>query len=422
MEDFRNEYGGNKRKGNGWVIVLTCFSVLALVFSTVSLYRSNQLASVSETGGADSNNVGIQVATTNVSGTEGTAVTNTDSVVGVADAMKNKVVYIGVYGRSSSFSNSVQYAQIGSGSGFIVSEQGYIVTNYHVIEDGSSFKVKVNSEEEYDASVIGYDSYSDLAVLKIQGANKKFDSVVLGDSNAVKVGELAVAIGSPLGEALNNTVTVGYISAKDREITSNSHTAKMIQTDAAINPGNSGGPLLNSSGQVIGINTMKSTVAGYDSYGNAISADGISFAIPISDALPIVTEIIQTGKYQRPGIGISYYTIDSETAQRNNLPEGLLIRSVNSNSPASQAGLQTDDIIVGVDGQEIKTGTQLNDYLNTKKVGDTIKITVNRNGNNIDVDLTLGDLNEITSNSEAQDNTQQFPNRDQDGSGWIWPF
>ena len=317
MDDFRNEYKKNSRKGNGWVIALTCFSILALIFSTVALYRSNQI--VGNNAETSANKVGIQVGTTNVSNNSGAAITDTSSVVGVADTMKNKVVYIGVYGNSSSFSNSLQYAQIGSGSGFIVSSEGYVVTNYHVIEEGKSFKVTVNSEEVYDASVIGYDSYSDLAVLKIEGANKQFEPVVLGDSNSVKVGELAIAIGSPLGSALNNSVTVGYISAKDREITSNSHTTKMIQTDAAINPGNSGGPLLNTGGQVIGINTMKSTFAGYDSYGNAVSADGISFAIPISDALPVITEIIQTGKYQRPGIGISYYPIDSETSNKNNI-------------------------------------------------------------------------------------------------------
>lgn len=419
MDDFRNEYKGNRKKGgNGWIITLTCFSVLALVFSGVSLYRSNQISKVG--GVTNEGNVQIKVATTNVSDLGETSVTGSGNVVGVAEAMKNKVVYIGVYGNSSSFSNSVQYTQIGSGSGFIVSSEGYVVTNYHVIEDGNSFKVTVNSQEEYDAKVVGYDSYSDLAVLKIEGANKQFESVVLGDSSSVKVGELAVAIGSPLGEALNNTVTVGYISAKDREITSNSHTVKMIQTDAAINPGNSGGPLLNSSGQVIGINTMKSTFAGYDSYGNAVSADGISFAIPISDAMPIITQIIQTGKYQRPGIGISYYTVDSETAKKNNIPEGLLIRAVNNNSPASAAGLKVDDIITGVEGKEIKTGTELNDILNTKKVGDKIKITVNRNGNSVDTELTLGDLNEIT---KATESTQKSPSNSQDNKKeWIWPF
>ncbi|MBQ9625356.1 MAG: trypsin-like peptidase domain-containing protein, partial [Clostridia bacterium] len=304
MDDFRNDYN-EKRRGNGWNIFLACVSIVALIFSSVALYRSNRIVSGNSTsfGGE---NVGIKVATTNVDSNDTGVSTNTDGVVGVAEAMKNKVVYVGVYGNSRSFSDSVQYAQIGSGSGFIVSPAGYVVTNYHVIEDGKSFKVTINSEETYDATVVGYDSYSDLAVLKIENANKQFDSVVLGDSNAVKVGELAIAIGSPLGETLNNSVTVGYISAKDREITSNAHTSTMIQTDAAVNPGNSGGPLLNSYGQVIGINTMKSTVAGYDDYGNAISADGISFAIPISDALPIITSIIQNGKYSRPGLGISY--------------------------------------------------------------------------------------------------------------------
>lgn len=416
MDDFRNEYKKNSRKGNGWVIALTCFSILALIFSTVALYRSNQI--VGNNAEASANKVGIQVGTTNVSNNSGATITDTSSVVGVADTMKNKVVYIGVYGNSSSFSNSLQYAQIGSGSGFIVSSEGYVVTNYHVIEEGKSFKVTVNSEEVYDASVIGYDSYSDLAVLKIEGANKQFEPVVLGDSNSVKVGELAIAIGSPLGSALNNSVTVGYISAKDREITSNSHTTKMIQTDAAINPGNSGGPLLNTGGQVIGINTMKSTFAGYDSYGNAVSADGISFAIPISDALPVITEIIQTGKYQRPGIGISYYPIDSETSNRNNIPQGLLIKSVNNDSPASKAGLKVDDIIVNVDGTEIKSSADLNNILSNKKVGDKIKITVYRNNKNVDTELTLGDLSQMSSTTES---TRQ--NRTQDDSNrWTWPF
>ena len=410
MYDFRNEYREKKPKGNGWVISLTCFSVVALIFSSVALYRSNQLVN----SGRQSTGVDIKVATTAVQTTNGSEISsNSSGVVDVADAMKNKVAYISVYGQTSgTFSNSVQYAQISNGSGFVVSGDGYVVTNYHVIENGSSYKITLNTEE-YDASVVGYDLYSDIAVLKINNADKQFDAVVLGDSNTIKVGEMAIAIGSPLGAKLNNSVTVGYISALEREITSNSHTLTMIQTDAAINPGNSGGPLLNSSGQVIGINTMKSTIAGYDDYGNTISTDGISFAIPISDALPIITEIIETGKYQRPGIGITYYTIDSETSRRNNISQGLLIRNVLSDSPASNAGLQVDDIITAIDGKEIKSATDLNNVLDTKKVGDKITITVNRKGNNVDVELTLGELSETTTSTQNQ-------NKGNKGS-WSWP-
>lgn len=416
MDDFRNEYRDRRPRGNGLSIALTCFSVVALIFSSVSLYRSNQMVK----GNSASSTVGIQVATTNVQtdNESSGAVTNTNSVVGVADAMTNKVAYISVYGETSNvFSNSVQYAQISSGSGFVVSSDGYVVTNYHVIEGGTSFKITLNTEE-YDASVIGHDSYSDLAVLKINGNGKQFESVVLGDSKTLKVGELAIAIGSPLGKTLNNSVTVGYISALDREITSNNHTSAMIQTDAAVNPGNSGGPLLNGAGQVIGINTMKSTIAGYDSYGNAISADGISFAIPISDALPIITEIIETGKYMRPGIGITYYAIDSETSRRNNIPQGLLIRKVVDDSPASKAGLQVDDIIVAIDGTDTKSATELNDLMNTKKVGDTITVTVNRNGKNVDVPLVLGELSETTGGANSENNN---PNNG-GGNSWSWPF
>lgn len=422
MDDFRNEYQGGKKHGNGWVIVLTCFSVLALIFSSVSLYKSNQIS-----GGqsqSNSNSVGIQVASTagNTDSSSGNSAGT--GVTGVAEAMDGKVVYIATYGTSTNgFSSSVQYAQISSGSGFIVASQGYIVTNYHVVEGGKSFKVTVNKDEVYDASLVGYDSYSDLAVLKIEGANKEFSPVVIGDSNSVKVGELAIAIGSPLGSALSNSVTVGYISATDREITVNSHTSKMIQTDAAINPGNSGGPLLNSSGQVIGINALKSVYAGYDSSGNTISADGISFAIPISDAMPIITQIIETGKYQRPGIGISYYPVDSETSSKNNIPQGLLVRNVNDASPASRAGIQVDDIIVAIDGKEIKSSTDMNGVLDSKKVGDKIKITVYRNGKNVDLDLTLGDLNEMSSTSTTQQTTQPTQDNNKKGGGsWSWPF
>lgn len=310
-------------------------------------------------------------------------VTKTDSPV-VAIAAKAGPAIVGVkvtYTTQSFF--GLQEADE-EGSGIVYSEDGYIITNYHVIEsalDNNTAVVEVslpNSEETYEAKIIGGDETTDLAVIKIDKTG--LTKAEFGESSSLEVGELAVAIGNPLGQEFAGSVTVGYISALNRQITADGRTYNLVQTDAAINPGNSGGALVNSTGKVIGINTVKISVTG---------VEGLGFAIPIDDAMPIIKELIENGKIVRPYIGISGVDVDETTAKRNRIVEGIYIAQVLNGSPAKEAGFQKGDVIVKFEGQEIKTMEQLNKLKNEKKIGDTITITVNRNGKEIDLKVTL---------------------------------
>ena len=282
------------------------------------------------------------------------------------------------------------------GSGIIYTEDGYIITNYHVISEAmnnSTAKVYVtlpNTDEEIPATIVGGDSTTDLAVIKIDKTG--LTKAEIGKSSELEVGDLAVAIGNPLGQEFAGSVTVGYISALNRTISTDGRTYKLIQTDAAINPGNSGGALVNSQGQVIGINTVKIS----NSSSNT-SVEGLGFATPIDDAIEVIDELIQNKKIVRPYIGINSIDIDSITAKLNNIPEGIYVYSVVTNSPAAKANIQKGDIIVGIEGKDIKTTEELNEVKNSKKVGDEITLKIFRNNQNIDVKVTL----------ESDENIQQ---------------
>ena len=276
------------------------------------------------------------------------------------------------------------------GSGIIYSEDGYIVTNYHVIEtaiknSSATIQVTLSTGESLNASIIGYDDVTDLAVIKVDKTG--LQAAEFGVSGDLKVGELAVAIGNPLGQELAGSVTGGYISALNRKLTTDGRTYNLIQTDAAINPGNSGGALVNSQGQVIGINTAKI---------NETSVEGIGFAIPSDDALPIIKELIQNGKIVRPYIGLSGINIDDATARMNNIVKGVYVMQVLQGTPAQEAGIQRGDIIVQIDGKDITTMEELNEIKNAKNIGDTITLKINRAGKEIEVKVTLAS-NESTS-------------------------
>ncbi len=280
------------------------------------------------------------------------------------------------------------------GSGIIYTADGYIVTNYHVIENAISnqsiSKVYVtlpNSDEEIEASIIGADSVTDIAVIKIQ--KEGLSAATFDDSNNLKVGELVVAIGNPLGRELAGSITVGYVSALNRTLTSNGRTYKLLQTDAAINPGNSGGALVSSSGKVIGINTVKI---------GATDVEGIGFAIPSNIAKPIVDELIKNGKIVRPYIGISGISLDDNMAKRYNLVKGVYVAKIESSSAAYNSGIKVGDVIVKIDDKEITTIEELNEIKNSKNVGDTVKITVYRDGKNIEINVKL-DSDDKTSTS-----------------------
>jgi serine protease Do len=267
-----------------------------------------------------------------------------------------------------------------AGSGFILSKDGYIVTNHHVIAGARKIQIVLATGETHDAVLVGSDSLNDLAVLKINGND--LPTVVLGRSSNLQVGELAVAIGNALGE-LQGTVTAGIISALNREIKIDGQTMILLQTDAAINSGNSGGALFNSFGEVIGINTAKNAGAGIE---------GLGFAIPIDHAKPIIESLIQNGSVVgRPRIGIYTQDVDQAMADQYNLPIGVYVAQIEPGSPAEDSGLREGDVIVAANGQEALTTDAINQIKNKLEPGDAITLTVVRDGRTIDLEVILGE-------------------------------
>ncbi|MBQ9915275.1 MAG: trypsin-like peptidase domain-containing protein [Clostridia bacterium] len=276
--------------------------------------------------------------------------------------------------------NGYIQSQMSSGSGIIVRQDGYIVTNNHVIEDATEITVATIAGQKFTAKVVGADERTDLAVLKVS-SDQALPFAELGDSSQVRVGEMALAIGNPIREELAGTLTVGYISAINRTMEIDGKRMTMIQTDAAINPGNSGGALLNMKGQVIGINTAKST--GYD-------VEGLGFAIPINEAKPIISSIIEHGYVTgRLSIGIYGQSVTEAVARVNNLPIGVYISQVMEDSGAQKAGLRGGDVILACDGQKIETIDDINKIRDTHKVGDTMQIEVDRNGQRLTFSVVL---------------------------------
>ena len=271
-----------------------------------------------------------------------------------------------------------------SGSGIIISADGNIMTNYHVISGGTNIKVKLNTGNEYDATVIGGDEKTDVAVIKIK-ANEELHVAALGNSDDVEVGSKAVAIGNPLASELFGTVTQGVISGVNRTITVGQREMNLIQTDAAISPGNSGGALINKYGEVIGINSVKLV---------SDNAEGLGFAIPINEASTIVKDLIDYGYVKgRPVIGVSVREITKELAYYNNLliDHGLYIMSVSEGSSAEKAGLVRGDIIVKFDGKTVNSSTEMNKLRDKHKAGDTVSITFMRGTQEKTVNLTLSE-------------------------------
>ena len=281
------------------------------------------------------------------------------------------------------------------GSGDNDDSEGYIVTNAHVIKGASKVTVTLpdNDKQEIDAEVVGYDSTMDIAVLYIRKDGLK--PLALGSAENVRVGDFTIAIGNPSGSELAGTATFGIISATSRNVNIDGHENEYLQTDAAINPGNSGGPLLNMKGEVIGITTAKNIFAGYDEYGNTISAEGLGFAIPIDKAVEVVEELITQGHVARPGIGVNVIEITEENAEEYDLHPGILIYSVTKNGPAHKAGLKVDDIVTAYDGINVTTQGDFVDYIKDKRVGDTVSLEIIRGDEKITIDVTLGDINEL---------------------------
>ena len=308
------------------------------------------------------------------------------------------------------------------GSGIIISADGYIVTNEHVISGATSIKVVLQDDSEYNATLVGSDERTDLAVLKIDATG--LTPAEFGNSDQMQIGEQVIAIGNPGGLELAGTVTVGYVSAVNRSITTtNGNTVNCVQTDAAINPGNSGGALVNTYGQVIGINSQKIAATDYE---------GIGFAISINEAQPIINDLIQYGYVRgRVVMGITMQMIDQTYAAIYGYQPGIGVVSVEAGSPAEEAGLVAGDIITAIDGQSITTQEELNSLLEQYSPGDTITLTVYRqsvrgDGQELSMELTFAEAgapSDTTTQQSSQQSTQQSQSQNESStSPWSWMF
>ena len=323
------------------------------------------------------------------------------SVVGVQATFKmpNNYNYnygFGMFGNGNSGNGDNSGSMTGVGTGIIMREDGYIVTNAHVIYDSeygcgeaTAVEIRMSDEETtYDAKVVAYDIETDLAVLKVDQTG--LTAAEFGDSDQCQVGDAVVAIGNPLGLELQNTVTCGIISALNRKVTINDKTMTLIQTDTAINNGNSGGPLINSSGQVVGINSAKMS-SSVSSSGATI--EGIGFAIPMTEAREIVDDLINYGYVTgRPQLGISCQDVSEAVSQAYNLPIGAYVISVTDGGAAAEAGLQVGDVITAINDNKIETTEELNNYKNEYNAGDTVTLTIVRNGQEQKVSVVLQEV------------------------------
>lgn len=277
-----------------------------------------------------------------------------------------------------------EYRQSGQGSGVIVSTDGYIITNNHVISEADTVNVRLMNNRVYPARVVGADPNTDIAVLKIEGND--FPAMPLGNSDDLRVGEWILAIGSPLDENLAHTVTQGIVSAKGRSGVGLMEFEDFIQTDAAINPGNSGGALINLDGQLVGINTAIASRSG--------GFQGIGFAIPINIARNIMRSIVETGRVTRSFVGITMQNIDPNIARAFNLntPEGVLISNVSEGSPAEKAGLKEGDVILEADRRKVNNMNQFRGYIAAKAPGDRLRLKIMRDAKEIEVTVTVEEM------------------------------
>ena len=326
---------------------------------------------------AQAGNTGISVSgTVSTGGLSTTQVyaQNVNSVVAVSN-------YVTVTDRWGTSTGGTALA--GTGSGFIISEDGYVMTNYHVVEGAEKLTVTTHLGEEHDARLIGSDEINDVALLKVDADG--LDPVEIGSSDDLLVGDMVIAIGNPLGE-LTSTATVGYVSGKDRSVTTDGTMINMLQTDAAINSGNSGGPLFNMKGQVIGITTAKYS----GSTGSGASIEGIGFAIPIDDVMGMIEDFKSYGYLRNQAyLGVTVMNMDASTASMYNLPTGPYVQTVVEGGSADNAGILPQDIIIAVGEYPVDSNATLTSTLRRFSAGDTTTITVFRAGAEVVLDITF---------------------------------
>lgn len=357
------------------VILATSIITSAVSYSIWDFYGSksknteNSSVSQSSTLTQTSNSNSINIATSG----ENEALT----ISQINKKVSASIVYIGVEITAANVFGQ-QETGTGSGSGIVLTKDGYILTNFHVIDGAKSITIKLVNQKEYTAKVIGKDSKTDLAVLKIDATD--LNAATFGDSSKVEVGDLAVAIGNPLG-TVDGTLTVGVISALNRTVTIDNLSMNLMQTDAAVNPGNSGGALVNSYGEVIGIVNAKTS---------AVGIEGLGYAIPINETKIIIDELMNNGYVTgRLKIGISTKDITADLADYYSLPVGIYVEAVEPGSAAEKAGIVAKDVIIGVDGKDVFTSAELSTIKDSHKVGDSIKILINRGGKETSVTLVF---------------------------------
>ena len=371
----------HKPKKNHRVLlrVLACVGVVALGFG-----GGLGGAVVASRTGLTGNQVVVQQIqrdtasdATNANSTDGTAM----SVQQIASVVSPSVVAITTEQMSGSQTwFGGYYVQSGAGSGVIISQDGYILTCAHVVDGATSVKVQLQNGETYDATIVGSDATSDIAVIKIEATG--LTPAVIGDSDALAVGETVVAVGNPLG-TLSNTVTDGIISALNREVTVEDNDMTLLQTNASISPGNSGGGLFNANGELIGVVNAKSSYS---------EAEGIGFAIPIDSAMEIAQQLIENGAVIRPALGVKILDVmDANTASQLGVSAtGVYVVEVTAGGGAEAAGVQAGDRIIAVDDTAVSSSNSVKSYLADKQVGDTVNLQVEREGKVLTLTVTLG--------------------------------
>lgn len=411
-----------KKSGNTWKPLLCILLVLALVIGSClitafsvnrrwedqnrrSMEQMNnklaamqkQLDSVTAQGGSASLPAGVTGSMT----PSQVYAKNADSVVAITATISSG----GMYGSSA----------VSGGSGFVLTKDGYIVTNHHVIEGATAVTITTHSGDEYPAQIMGSDSSNDVAVLKAD--NVDLVPVALGSSNALAIGDMVVAIGNPLSD-LSSTQTVGYVSGKDRDVTAANKVINMIQTDAAINSGNSGGPLFNMNGEVVGITTAK--YSGTSSSGASI--EGIGFAIPIDDVSGIIDDLMNHGYVTGAYLGITVSDTDEASADMFGLPLGAYVMGVEEGTCAHKAGIKAKDIIIDLGGYKVTGITSLTRALRNFSAGETTTVTVVRAGAEIILDITLDEKPQSMTAATAPAQEPSAPSNGGMDSWYNWFF
>ena len=414
-----------KKKGSGKIVAMAlCFSLLGGALGTggtyFALHNSESSSSVTSTDSqaqtekepvmipsAEKNETESKIETYKQAATTKTKMTasevykqNVNSTVGITTSINTN--YLGY-----------KTASAASGSGFIISKDGYIVTNHHVIEDANKITVTLYNGKAYEAELVGSDASSDIAVLKIEAND--LQPVTIGSSSELVVGDEVAAIGNPLGE-LTFSLTKGVVSALDRTVTIENKVMTLIQTDTAINSGNSGGALFNMYGEVVGITNARCATNG-----SGYSVDNIGFAIPIDSVKSLINNLVDNGYAAKSYIGIG--AIDaSKDDKQDEVTEGALIKQVNEDSPAEQAGLKVDDIVTEVNGRKIKSAGELTSYVKSSANGDVLTCKVFRNGSYIEVKITVTEKKvDESENSDEKQGTLPYSNRQGQDSP-IFPF